>query len=511
MITQAGALNTTALILPDLYVQVVPPQVALLNGTPTNILGFVGTAAWGPLKSPVVIGNPADYARQFGAIMPRKYDIGTALVAAVLQGANNFRCIRVSDGTEASAAVVIQTSCVTITSKYPGTLANGDSITIAAGSKAGTKKVTIARPGGPAEAFDNIPGAANAFWVNLAAAINNGQSALRGPSQLVTASAGAGTSAATLATYTLSGGADGVATITGAVLIGADTTPRTGMYAMRNTKASVGVLADCDDTTTFAAQVAFGLSEGVYMIGTTPAGDTIGDSTSTGAIYVKNTAGIDSYAFKYLFGDWVLFNDAVNGVIRLVSPQGFVAGKLAAMSPEQSTLNKPLYGIVGTQKSNANQVYSSAELALLAGAGIDLITNPVPGGNYFGVRVGHNSASNPLLNGDNYTRLTNYIASTLNSGIGQFIGQLQTPTERSIARAALTHFLQTMEDAGMIGDVNGGPAFSVQLDNNNNPDDRVATGYQQADVKVKYLGVVEKFVVNVEGGTATFVPGNATA
>ena len=48
-IVQQGAINTTALIVPDLYVQIVPPQSLLLNGVPTDVLGVVGTASWGPV------------------------------------------------------------------------------------------------------------------------------------------------------------------------------------------------------------------------------------------------------------------------------------------------------------------------------------------------------------------------------------------------------------------------------------------------------------------------------
>ena len=96
-VSQLGAINTTALIVPDLYVQIVPPSVTLLNGLPTNILGVVGTATWGPANAPTIIGDMAAYSRQFGAIQARKYDMGTAVGAAVLQGANNFRCLRVTE------------------------------------------------------------------------------------------------------------------------------------------------------------------------------------------------------------------------------------------------------------------------------------------------------------------------------------------------------------------------------------------------------------------------------
>ena len=51
-IVQSGALNTTALIVPDLYVVIVPPSVTQLNGVPTDVLGIVGTATGGRLGCP---------------------------------------------------------------------------------------------------------------------------------------------------------------------------------------------------------------------------------------------------------------------------------------------------------------------------------------------------------------------------------------------------------------------------------------------------------------------------
>jgi hypothetical protein len=492
---QKGSINTTALLVPDLYVQIVPPSVTLLNGVPTNILGIVGTASWGPVNSPTTVGNMADYARNFGPIMNRKFDMGTAVAAAVLQGASNMRCVRVTDGTDIAASGTItassnsdalaiaaainngldglrgpsqyvvasvSTATVTITAMYTGTIGNTIQVTIAAGSKAATTKVTIALPGLIPEEFDNL-----------------------------------GAASATPATATLSGGLDGTTTIASVDLLGVDTVPRKGMYALRNTKASIAMLADADDSTKYTDQVAFGLSEGIYMVLTGPAGQTI-----SAAITAKSTAGIDAYAAKLMLGDWCYFNDTVNGVTRLVSPQGFIAGRLSNLSPEQSSLNKPIYGIVNTQTTFNNRVYSNAELGQLATAGIDVITNPAPGGNYYAARIGHNTSSNPVTNGDNYTRMTNYIAHTLDAGMGLFVGRLQNTDERREAKNTIESFLAGMDQQGMIGDVNGGPSFQVVLDSSNNPMNRVALGYQQADVKVIYLSIVEKFIVNVEGGTS---------
>ena len=58
-IFQQGSLNTTALVVPDLYVQIVPPQNLLLNGVPTNIIGVVGTAPpWAPHSVVVTTSDP---------------------------------------------------------------------------------------------------------------------------------------------------------------------------------------------------------------------------------------------------------------------------------------------------------------------------------------------------------------------------------------------------------------------------------------------------------------------
>ncbi|WP_042298957.1 tail protein [Paraburkholderia kururiensis] len=502
-VVQAGSINTTALIIPDVYVQIVPPSVTLLNGLPTNILGAVGTATWGPVNSPTTVGSMADYAAKFGAIQARKYDLGTFIAAAVLQGANNFRCVRVTDGTDVAASGTItaasaaaataiasainngtsvmrgasglvvastSTTTVTLTGKYTGTLGNSIQATVAPGTAASTTKVTIALPGQNPEVFDNIA------------------------------------ASATASTVTLTGGTDGATTITGSVLIGQDTVPRKGMYCLRNTFTSIAALVDGDDSTTWTNQIAFGLSEGIYMIGVGPAGDNVANAVSA-----KATAGIDSYAFKLLFGDWIYFLDTVNGQTRLISPQGYICGLLANLSPQNSSLNKQLYGVVATQKSILNQTYSAAELQQLGQAGIDVITNPVPGGSYFGARFGHNSSSNAVINGDNYTRMTNYIAYTLNAGMGKFVGLLQSPSVQRQARSTISTFLDNMQQQGMIGNSLGTVPYSVQLDAGNNPQSRVALGYMQADVKVQYLSVIEKFLINVEGGQSVQIVRQSTA
>ncbi|HUB90952.1 MAG TPA: hypothetical protein VMA74_14600 [Dyella sp.] len=505
-IVQAGQVNLTAQVVPDLIIQLIPPPVQI-NGVPSNLCGIVGTAQWGPVGAPVVFGNMAQYWQNFGNIQNRKYDMGTAAAAAVMQGANNFRGVRVTDGTDLAATATLKDGAsaigLTLTSKYTGSLANSDTATIAVGTQVNSWKLILARAGMTPEVFDNIGGGANPLtgaplWAALANAVNNGVAGQRGPSGLMVAATGASVAAPVASSVTLAGGADGATTITGATLLGTDGNTRKGMYSLRGTGCSVAILVDCDDSTTYAAQVAYGLSEETYMIGVTPAGD----SPSTAATN-KATAGIDSFAFKLMLGDWVYWNDTVNGLVRMISPQGFVAGYLVNQSPQLSALNKPLQGIVGTQRSYANNPYSNPELTVLGQAGIDVICNPCPGGSFFGCRFGHNTSSNQAIYGDNYTRMTNYLATTFAAGMGKFVGQLQStqpndPWRRGV-KSTLDNYLQNMasppgQTPAMID------SFNTQCDLNNNPPAQIAAGWGQADVQVKYLSVVEKFLVNLQGG-----------
>lgn len=571
IIVQQGQINTNAQVVPNLIIQIVPPSFTLLNGVPTNVVGIVGTASWGPVNSPVIASGLPDATRLFGPMQARKHDLVTAVFAAALQGgASALRLVRVTDGTDVAASsalrqvgvsaaavaaggsgyaigntitltggAVLTVSSVssgavtgvsittpgsyasvpsnpvgqtatsgsgtgatfnltfatglTLAAMYTGTEGNKLSSTVSAGSNstvaAPTYKLTLTMPGQLPEVFDNLGGTGNALYQNMANAINLGQSALRGPSELVVATAGAATLAPITGTSTLSGGTDGTGSITSATLVGLDIIPRKGMYALRDTGVSVAMLADADDSTQWTYQQAFGLSEGVYMIGVSPAGDTISNFATTVA-----SAGIDSYAMKILFGDWCFISDPVNNQVRLISPQGFIAGELGNLTPSNSTLNKPIAGIVGTQKTRLNQQYSQAELQAIALARGDLITNPAPGGSYFAARFGRNTSSNAVIHGDNYTRMTNFIAATLNAGMGMYVGRKISPTLMNQAYATLDAFLSNLEQQGESQD------HQIVLDASNNPFSRTALGYLQADVKVRYFAITEVFLINLEGG-----------
>lgn len=116
------------------------------------------------------------------------------------------------------------------------------------------------------------------------------------------------------------------------------------------------------------------------------------------------------------------------------------------------------------------------------------------------MRGGLNSSSNAAVDGDNYTRLTNYIAATLAAGMGQYVGEVINSGLFQRIRATLLSFLNNLLQQGLLGSVDGSLPFSVICDTSNNPFSRTSLGYVQADCQVQYQAINEMFIVNVEGG-----------
>ncbi|MEQ1694780.1 MAG: phage tail sheath C-terminal domain-containing protein [Hyphomicrobiaceae bacterium] len=500
-ISPIGQINTTALTVPDVYVQIVPPQL-LINGIPSNIGGLVGVATWGPVNQPVITGSPAEWASIFGIPTTRTHDMSTHAMIAFEGRASAIKAVRVTNGTETFATTTILATCLNVASKHKGSGGNGTKIVINKGSKLGTVQVRIQRATMLPEIFDNVGLGLtdNALWLAIEDAIMLGVPNGRGPSQIVTCDAGAGTAAPAYGTaYSLAGGSDGDGVITEAILLGTDVNPRTGMYALRGQDVSVLNIADLTSSTAWTTMQAFGQIEGCEVVNAFAKSTSIADARAA-----KDAAGIDDWVMKFMHGDWVYWNDTYSGMSRrLVSPQAYMFGKLLALAPQHSPLNKQMNSVVATERSIAGIPYTEGDLQELRLGGIDVIANPCPGGRYFGSRIGCNASSNAATHGDNYTRMTHYISKTLNRAMGIYIGELQStdPNDdlRRRAKATLDAFLTALQEQKQID------AFQVSLDLTNNPANRIALGHLEATVRVRYLSVVEFFIINLEGGQTVTV------
>lgn len=138
-IVSSGALNVPALTADDAYVQIVAPP-SFVRGAPTDVIGVVGTASWGPVNVPVHIGSGQDAVQQFGSISAASlndpYDLATDLFLAFGQSSAQATlegwAVRVSDGTDvaASAALTGAASPVGKIVTVAGTITTNDVLTI---------------------------------------------------------------------------------------------------------------------------------------------------------------------------------------------------------------------------------------------------------------------------------------------------------------------------------------------------------------------------------------------
>jgi uncharacterized protein len=513
-----GTVNLASLTNPGVYVDIIPPQ-PVVYGTPTNIEGIVGVAQWGPVGSPIYFNTPAQCQAVYGVPVARTYDMPTYCWAGSQQGNQNtpsggvtFCGVRVTDGTDVAASVIILTTCITLTSKYTGSLGNQTSMVLSTGTLANSFAASISFPGRAPELFNNITGSGNTFWVNLAAAINNG-TAYRGPSQNIIASAGAGTTAPTLGTnYPLSGGTDGATTITTGIMVGQDTLPRKGMYALRSTGIDAFALCDVVDVTSWVTQTTFGLSESCFPVLTTAAGDTV-----SACVASRTTNGLDYFYAWLIMGDWPTFNDTQNAQTRLVSPQAIGLGLLANLSPEQSPLNKQLNNVVSTQRGTAGVPYAAADIQQAELGGIDLIVPPqnTPGGPYYSFITGRNAWSNTGGNSLIFTRMTGFLERSFGSVGGKFVGMLQSvspndPTRQNIY-FAFNSFMANLASP-QLGSFGYGmiDKWAVQCDLLNNPPNLQAQGFLFVYVTVRYLNEIRYFVVKLAGGGNVQVTSQAT-
>lgn len=628
IITSGASLNVPALNADDAYIQVVAPP-NFITGVPTDVIGVVGTASWGPVGVPTHLGSGNDAVQQFGqmsaASLTDPHDLATDLYLAFAQSQSQATLegwgVRVTDGTDTpatstilvgasaaaatatisgsltvgdglqliatssaitgspitityttragdtltsmaaglvtlvnanaalSAAGVYATSAlgvvtlywpaslsptitwtrnvtggatetitigsgssgqggVTISTLFTGVLGNQSAATIAAGASSNTWNVTLTPPTGVSEVYVGLPTAG--FARALAAAINIGQNAARGPSNNFSAVFNApGVGAPTAGSSTFAGGTDGRNGVTVATMLGSATTsPPTGIFALGNLNPAVGIVwgAGLTDTVSPATILTFNQSFGATSMCSLASGLTV-----SAAVTAANSTGVADPSVLFV-KDWIYFFDTINGVQRLVPESPVVGGMWATLGPWQSPGNKPVNLVIGTERNNpqtGNQPYTVSDIALLEQAGILTITNPIPRGAVFGVRHGQSSSLAAATKPAEYWRLTMYLARSAAGFLGQYVDEEQSQSPNDPIRAAVAlqsnQFLKLLQSAGQIDNFLVTCTFSTspsaQPGLGMNTPQSVAQHYLYVLWQVTYLSSVRFFILSLQGGT----------
>lgn len=111
VIVPAGNFNPASLQADDLYITIQNPP-GFIAGVPTDVIGLVGTASWGPVNQPVHMGSPFDALQAWGAVgaaaLTDPYDLATDLAIAFGQAGQQGNlegwAVRVTDGTDVAAS-----------------------------------------------------------------------------------------------------------------------------------------------------------------------------------------------------------------------------------------------------------------------------------------------------------------------------------------------------------------------------------------------------------------------
>ena len=645
-IIPAGQFNPAALQASGFYIAIINPP-SYIRGAPTDVIGLVGTAPWGPVNTAVHLGSGQDAQLNFGPItaaaLSDPYDLPTDLSMGFQQASSQASlegwAVRVTDGTDtagstalagaataapstitvsgtitagdtvtptatssaltgspvaagtytvlvsdttttlataiaavinanavlvaagvfaSSAAAVVtiyapsglspaivwtapktgstetytvatgsaSTTGATVRAIYTGTGGNSASsniqMTISVGVATGTFNVALVPPyGGTSELFLGLPGG-NAFWAALKSALANGNSPARGASRIAIVSGAVNISvgAPTTGNKTFAGGTDGRAGVVTSTLLGSDSAmPRTGLYALRNLSPGVSIawLTGCTDSTSFPSLLGFGQSESCCVFASF--GQGISTATATAAVA---TNGVADPCFNYV-KDWVYWLDTANKVTRLLPPTAMIASMWASYAPQNSPDNKPVNGVLGTERNPPNTsgalAYTLSEIGQLQSAGITIITNPINAGRLWGTWGGRSTSQDPATQPSEYWRMTTYLARSIASFGGKYVGGLQSrqPDDglRMSVKAELNQFFNFLFSLGQIDSLNGSGGMAAVVLCEYSANGRSGYGWNNAAsvgqhylfamCQVLYLSSVWFFVLSLQGGTTVNV------
>lgn len=498
------------------FIYQAPASPVTPAGPAVGKLGIVGTGQWGLKNVPTLFTSPSAGYALYGPNTAINNSIMRDAVAAMPE-ANQLVGVRVTDGTDTAATIVVQDASAgtvfTLTAQQTGSLPNGVNAsgvvanpaqaqcTFASGSATGGNPVilvSITFPQQPVERYFVTAGGtggyvAATFKANLLAAINTG-TANSAPSPRWTASSGGSTLVPLTTAFSASGGTDGATTITSAVLIGVDgTVGRTGMYALRGAiQGGQFIFAGFSDFSQAQTIIAFNRTEGTRAAISAPLGTSTVTMQGLKATYSASDPTLDTCI------DWDQMIDPWSGQTIYVAPAAKVSGIFSSLDFYQDPSNKPYTGAVGifaTERSTTP--LSQGEAATRQQSGIMYLTNPINRGAVWGLP--HGKASDGVSNISD-VRTANYIGLGLLQVLGPFVGEVQSQSQndptRLAAKGAVNAFMGTL--LLPIPKISG---YSNVMDLSNNTPTTISQGYLFDNLSVQTLAGVQFILVNEQVGT----------
>lgn len=481
--------NFDNLFTPDVNLREAAPSPSI-TAAPVGIVGVVGQATRGPVGVPTRVTSLTDWVRKFGGYDAAQAGEGYMFMYNLFRsGATTVDFVRITDGNEAAATASVNGSVFELT--QPGSFGNSVSLTISANSVTGFVDILF-RNGAETYEYKAVTftdSDSSRYIVKVLEAAEQTD----GFVNITTV----GVSNPATGTVLFTGGSNG--TVQGTSLldsayVGQNTgNGLTGLVAMESTDdVEILVCSRANDA------ISNALKDHVSLSTVSPRIAVCSPAQGTQVTNLANfMQSFNSDRCVMTFPFLQILNPN-NNKKEYHSPTAFYAGLLSTLSYHISPSRNIVNGVIGTERA-----LTRGEVDTLSRNRVSPIT--LLSGFGFVVRNGYNTSNLPSLANITRRRAVNFFAKTFESGLQQFVSRPHTSGLRTDVVSVLSNLLQNEVNLGKIGQVNGGSAFAVKCDAQNNPLSVVQQGQLIVDIQISLWSPADFINVTLDASEAKVI------
>lgn len=474
------------------------PDVSLREASPApsvrasaiGVVGVVGQAIRGPVGVPTVVNSLSQFNSLFGGYLAAQAGEGYMFMYNLFRsGASNIRFVRVTDGNHTTATATVNGSSFKLTS--PGSWGNSATLTVTQNSVTGFVDLVF-KYGSESYSYSAVTFADSSSPSYIQTVLNN-----VAESDNFVEITTIGSSNPASGVYLFSGGSNG--TVQGTALLDAayvGTNTNDGLTGLVSLEADeeVEIIVCSRANTTIANALRTHVSLNTVtprMCVVAPASGTIVSTLVTTMASFNSDRCVMAYPFMQILNPF-------NNKKEYHSPTAFYAGLLSTLSYHISPSRQIIPGVIGTERA-----LTRAEVDTLSKNRVSPITL-LPGFGFV-VRNGYTTSNIPSLANITRRRAVNFFAKTFESGLQQFVSKPHTPALRNDVVVVMSGLLQNEVALGKIGQVNGGSAFAVKCDSDNNPLSVVQQGQLIVDVQISLWSPADFINVTLDASEAKVI------
>jgi len=481
--------NFDNLFTPDVNLREASPSPSI-RAAAVGIVGVVGQATRGPVGVPTRVTSLNDWVRKFGGYDAAQNGEGYMFMYNLFRsGASTVDFVRVTDGNETAASAAVDGSVFEL--MQPGSYGNSVSVVISANSVTGFVDILF-RNGSETYEYKAVTftDAQNSRYIQTV--LDNAEE-VDGFVKITTV----GASNPATGTILFTGGSNGTVqgtSLLDSAFVGQNTgNGLTGLVALEaDDDVEIVVCTRTNLTLANALKDHVSLSSvSPRMAVAAPASGTTVDTLATTMQSFNSDRVVMTYPFLQILNPF-------NNKKEYHAPTAFYAGLLSTLSYHISPSRNVVNGVIGTERA-----LTRGEVDTLSRNRVSPIT--LLSGFGFVVRNGYNTSNLPSLANVTRRRAVNFFAKTFETGLQQFVSRPHTPALRSDVVSVLSGLLQNEVNLGKIGQVNGGTAFAVKCDAQNNPDSVVQQGQLIVDIQISLWSPADFINVTLDASEAKVI------